>query len=180
MIRTINPPPSRRRVNVCIAAATPEKAFLEDLGEPAQKQMRATGVEFKWCAGQQPNDDDPAAAGAADAAAAGSCTAPHSVADMKSNLFKLKKIGFDVSKHITLKKDADATYKVLAISEAGAKAKEKKHGDLVGEEISMARLQPPRHPWTQGSTHHQYTSMKSCDTWWRLCRRGCGWLWWRR
>ena len=120
--------------------------------------MRATGIEFKWCAGQQPEDDAPAAASGSAPKPKGSSLTANSVADMKSNVFRMKKFGFDVSKHICLKKGSDATYKVITVSEDGVTAQQKLHGAMVGAEVSMAWLQPPRRPGRQGTSYHEYNS----------------------
>ena len=119
--------------------------------------MMATGIEFKWCSGQQPEDDAPAAASGR--APAGSGLTANSVADMKSNVFRMKKHGFDVSKHICRKKGSDDTYKVITISEEGVTAQQKLYGAMVGDDVSMAWLQPPRRPWRQGMSYHEYTSV---------------------
>ena len=115
------------------------EAFLEELGEPAQRQMMAAGIQFSWGDGQH-EDNAPAAASAASA----SQVAATSAADMKSNVFRMKKEGFDISKHIALRKEATATYVVVALAEEAATVKEKLHGDLTGEELAMTGLRPAR------------------------------------
>eukprot|EP00959_Pyramimonas_sp_CCMP1952_P046068 962300-Pyramimonas_sp.AAC.1 len=75
-----------------------------------------------------------------------------SVAEMQSNAFRAKKAGFDVSKHITLKKGSDEVYMVVALSEMGLAAQHKLRGDLVGEKITAAWMQPPRRPWEHGGS----------------------------
>ena len=117
------------------------------MGEPVQRQMMAAGIRFSWGDGKQ---DDNAPMGMDAPAAARADTASQvvatSVAYMKSNVFRMKKAGFDISKYIALRRGATATYRVLALTEEAATVKETLCGDLIGDEVGMTGLRPPRRP----------------------------------
>jgi len=107
--------------------------------------MMAAGIRFSWGDGKQ-DDNAPMDAPAAARAATASQVVATSVADMKSKVFRMKKAGFDISKYIALRKDATATYRVLALTEEAATVKETLYGDLIGDEVGMTGLRPPRRP----------------------------------
>ncbi len=107
--------------------------------------MKSLGIEFgKAVQTDKQGDGAPEFPASADADAPRA--AASSAAELKSNVFRMRRAGFDVGKHIVQKKEVDDVFEVLSISENGITAQKKLHGDLVGEEISIAWLQPPRRP----------------------------------